>query len=112
MAAAELVMAGVGQGQTAGTKGINDYIEAPGNPQIEVFRVTSDADGDYFFSRKFIKIKAPLVQNHGATLNTGSRDQPKIVVQQGDEATSTPAKITINHTATEEVFSFIIIGDM
>ncbi len=110
MAIAELTMAGVGLVQAAGTKGINYYDECPGNPNIEYIRVTSDADGDFFYSRKFEKIKTPLVQNHGATFNTGSKDQPKIVVTQGTNGKA--AKITINHTATEEVFSFIIFGDM
>ena len=110
MAIAELTMAGTGLVQAAGTKGINYYDETPGNANIENIRVTSDASGDFFFSRKFEKIKTPLVQNHGATFNTGSIDQPKIVVTQGTNGS--PAKIEIFHTATEEVFSFIIFGDM
>ncbi len=110
MAAAELTMAGTGLVQAASTKGINYYDECPGNPNMECIRVTSDASGDYFFSRKFEKIKTPLVHNHGATFNTGSIDQPKIVVTQGTNGNA--AKITITHTTTEEVFSFIIFGDM
>lgn len=110
MAAAELTMAGTGLEQADGTKGINYYNECPGSPNIEVFRVTSDSNGDYFYSRKFSKLKVPLVHNHGATFNTGSRDQPKITVTQGTNGN--PAKITITHTATKEVFSFIIFGDM
>lgn len=110
MAAAELIMAGTGMVQDDGTKGINYYDECPGNPQKEIFRVTSDADGDYFFSRKFEKIKIPMIHNHGATFNTGSIDQPKVVVTQGTDGKA--AKITINHTATEEVFSVILYGDL
>ncbi len=110
MAATELTMAGTGIEQPDGTKGINYYNECPGDPSIEIFRVTSDASGDYFFSRKFEKIKTPLIHNHGATFNTGSIDQPKIVVTQGTDGKA--AKITIYHTATEEVFSVIIFGDM
>lgn len=112
MAAAELTMAGVGQVQAAGTKGIAAWMETPGNPQIEVFRVNSDASGDYFFSRKFIKVKSFAVQNHGLTYATGKRDAPRIVLQQGNEATTTPAKFTIYHSASEEIFSFIIVGDI
>ena len=110
MAAAELTMAGTGLQVADGTKGINGYIECPGDPSIEVFRVTSDADGDYFYSRKFEKIKTISIHNHGATFNTGSIDQPKAVVTQGTNGK--PAKITIYHTATKEVFSVIIFGDM
>ncbi len=110
MAAAELTMAGTGLVQAAGTKGINYYDETPGSPNKEVFRVTSDASLDYFFSRKFEKIKGVIVQNHGATFNTGSKDQPKITVTQGTSGSA--AKITITHTATEEVFSFVIYGDL
>ncbi len=110
MAVAELTMAGTGLVQPITTKGINGYIECPGDPSIEAFNVTSDANGDYFYSRKFEKIKTPLVCNHGATLNTGSIDQPKIVVTQGTNGKA--AKIEIFHTATKEVFSFIIFGDM
>ena len=110
MAAAELTMSATGLVQSDGTKGINYYDECPGNPQIEVIRVTSDASGDYFYSRKFEKIKVPLVQNHGATFNTGVKDPPKITVTQGTDGKA--AKITITHTTTEEVFSFIIFGDL
>ena len=110
MAAAELTMAGTGLVQADGTVGINYYDEAPGNPQKEVFRVTSDVNGDYFFSRKFEKIKTIQIHNHGATFNTGSIDQPKVVITQGTNGNA--AKITINHTATEEVFSVIIYGDL
>ncbi len=108
--AAELTMAGAGLVQPDGTVGINYYDECPGSPNIEVFRVTSDANGDFFYSRKFEKIKTPLIQQHGATFNTGSIDSPKITVAQGTDGKA--AKITINHDATEEVFSVIIFGDM
>ena len=110
MAAAELTMAGAGIVQLVTVKGINGYVECPGDPSIEAFNVTSDADGDYFFSRKFEKIKTPLVCNHGDTLNEARIDQPKIVVTQGTNGKA--AKITINHTSTKEVFSFIIFGDL
>ena len=110
MAIAELTMVGTGLVQLAGTKGINYYDECPGNPQIECIRVTSDASGDYFFSRKFDKIKTVSVQQHGATFNTGSIDSPKVVVTQGADGKA--AKITIYHDDTEEVFSFVIFGDM
>ena len=103
-------MAGAGLEQADGTVGINGYIECPGDPSIESFRVTSDASGDYFYSRKFEKIKTPLVQNHGANFNSATKDQPKIVVTQGTNGNA--AKITIYHTGTKEVFSFIIFGDM
>ena len=110
MAAAELTMAGTGLVQAAGTKGINYYDETPGSPNKEVFRVTSDASLDFFYSRKFEKIKGFIVQNHGATFNGTSRDSPKVVVTQGTNGQA--AKFTITHTATEEVFSFVIYGDL
>ena len=112
MVAAELTMVGVGQVQAVGTKGIAAYLELPGNPNVEVFRVHSDYTGDWFFSRKFIKIKTFMVQNHGANIGTGEKDPPKVVVTQGNEATNTAAKFTITHTTGDEVFSFIIFGDM
>ena len=112
MAAAELTMAGVGQVQAVGTKGIAAYLETPGNSNIEVFRVESDTTADWVFSRKFIKIKTVIIQNHGANIGTGEKDPPKIVVTQGNEASSTMARITIHHTTTAEVFSIIVFGDM
>jgi len=112
MAAEELTMAGVGEVQAVGTDGIAAYLETPGSSNVEVFRVESDESGDYFFSRKFIKIKTVLIQNHGADIGTGEKDPPKIVVTQGDEATNTMAKITIHHTDTDEVFSVILFGDI
>jgi hypothetical protein len=115
MTAAQLTFdtsgAGIGQPVVAPTKGINFYEELPGNNEIEIFRVTSDANGDWFFSRKFYYVKSVMVQNHGATFATGvARDPPKIVVTQGNA--NAPAKITINHSGTDECFSIILIGDM
>lgn len=110
--ASELTFAGVGQEQPSGTNGINGYIETS-DPNVEVFRVTTGTSGDYFYSRKFIKIKAALVQNHGAAFATGvSRDPPKLTIIQGDESTNTSARIIITHTATAECFSLILFGDM
>lgn len=114
MAAAELTFdtsgAGIGQPVVSG-KGINEYLEIPGDPTIEHFRVTSDSNGDWFYSRRFHKIRSVMVQNHGATFATGvSRDPPKITVTQGTKGN--PAKITINHTATSECFSIRLEGLM
>lgn len=103
MAAANLAMASSGQVQPVGTKGINAYLELPGTAQVEVFRVTSDASGDWFFSRKFQKIKSVMVQNHGANIGTGATDPPQLTISDN--------KITITHTASTEVFSIIIWGD-
>jgi len=108
--AAELTMAGTGLVQADGTVGINYYDECPGNPQKEILRVTSDADGDYFYSKKFENIKTIQIHNHGATFNTGSIDQPKVVLTQGTSGNA--VKVTINHTATKEVFSVVIYGDL
>ncbi len=110
MAIAELTMTSANLEVADGTKGINGYIECPGDPSVEAFRVTSDADGDYFFSKKFEKIKTVSIHNHGATFNTGSINQPKIV--DTHETNGNAATQTINHTATEEVFSVIIFGDL
>ena len=91
--------------------GIYYYTEVPGTPEIEHFRVRSSVNGDFFFSRRFSKIKAISVQNHGATFATGvSRDPPKIVITDGTSGGA--AKITINHTATAEFFSIRIIGEL
>ncbi len=99
--------------QAVGTDGINAHLELPGSSNLEVFRVTStNATSDFIFSRKFIKIKTVMIQNHGANIGTGEKDPPKIVVTQGNEASATMAKITIHHTATQEVFSLFIFGDM
>jgi len=108
--ASELTMAATGVVQTVTTNGINGYVECPGDPNIEAFNVTSSVNGDYFFSRKFEKIKTILIQNHGATLNTAGIDQPKAVVTQGTNGKA--AKITIYHDTTKEVFSVIIFGDL
>ncbi len=91
--------------------GIYYYIEVPGTPEIEVFRVRSSVNGDFFFSRRFHKIKSVQVQNHGATFATGvARDPPKIVITQGSKGNT--AKITLNHTATAEFFSIILYGEL
>ena len=115
MAAAELTFdtsgAGIGQPVVAPTKGINFYEELPGDNEVEIFRVTSDASGDWFYSRRFYYIKSVMVQNHGASFATGvSRDPPKITITQG--SANGPAKITIAHTATDECFSIRLMGDM
>ena len=115
MVAAELVMnSATGVPFPDGTKGITGYIEVTGTPEIEVIRVHADASGDYFYSRKFKKIKSFMVQNHGASMATGvSRDPPKVVVTNaGDTSSGTTAKFTITHTATDETFSFIIFGEL
>ena len=111
MAAAELTLAGVGQPQATGTKGITAYLETPGSPNVEVFRVNSEDSGDFIYSRKFIKIKTVHVQNHGATIGTGKKDPPKVVVTQGNETGTTMAKVTLYHD-NDEVYSIIIFGDM
>ena len=90
---------------------ISDFLEVDGSPNLEVVRVSSTANGDSFFSRKFHKIKAVITQNHGTTFATGvARDSPKIVVTQGSGTNN--AKITITHSAATEVFSFLIVGEL
>jgi hypothetical protein len=108
MAAARLSMASGGQVQPVGTKGINAYLELPGTVQVEVMRVTSDASGDWVFS-KFHKIKSVMIQNHGANIGTGVKDPPKVTITQGGSDTS--GKLTIAHSTATEVFSIIIWGD-
>lgn len=96
---------------TGANDGIHYYAEVPGTPEIEVYRVRSSADGDFLFSRRFSKIKAIQIQNHGASFATGvSRDPPKTVITQGTATSS--AKITINHDTTTEVFSIIVYGEL
>ena len=91
--------------------GIYYYSEVSPTLEIEHFRVKSSLNGDFFFSRRFQKIKVISIQNHGATFATGvSRDPPKVVITQGSATAN--AKITINHTATAEFFSIRIIGEM
>ncbi|KKN53834.1 hypothetical protein LCGC14_0598600 [marine sediment metagenome] len=108
---AELKLAGTGEVQPAGTDGIAGYLEVPGLPQLEVMRVESSLNGDFVFSRRFQKIKSVHAQNHGTNIGTGVRaDNPKITITQG--GTNSNAKITINHTATQEVFSLFIWGDV
>ena len=90
--------------------GIYHYTEIPPHFEIEAFRVRSSVNGDFFFSRRFSKIKTFMVQNHGATFASGVvRDPPKVVITQGTNGGA--AKITINHTATAEFFSFFIWGE-
>lgn len=96
--------------QAAGTDGINDWIEIPGNPHIEVFRVTSNESGDWVFCQRIHRIIGVAIQNHGADIGTGVRDPPAITITQGS-ATSC-GKITITHTATQEVFSIMVIGEL
>ena len=98
--------------QASGTVGINDWMEVNGSPHTEVFRVTSDADGDYFFCDKINNVKSVRIQNHGATFATGAAtDSPKVTVTQS-ASSGKSAKIAIGHTATKEVFSVKIIGDL
>uniref|UniRef100_A0A6M3K0J7 Uncharacterized protein n=1 Tax=viral metagenome TaxID=1070528 RepID=A0A6M3K0J7_9ZZZZ len=109
--AAQLTFETTYQKQPSGTKGINDWMELNCSPATEVFRVTSDADGDFFYCNKISRTKAVMVQNHGATFATGvSRDTPKITIRNG--TTTMNAKITIGHTATAECFSVIVIGEL
>ena len=115
MAAAELTFdVSLGIPQAAGTKGINEWMEVQGAPEIEVVQVFADSSGDWFYSRKFQKIKAVMVQSHGATFSAGtgtSLDPPKVVVTQGT-ATGANAKVTISKSAANESLSFIIFGEM
>lgn len=89
-----------------------DYMEGDASPNVEVARVQSTAaTGDIFFSRKFSKILGHEVQNHGATFASGVvRDPPKLVITQGSSTTN--AKVEIQHTATTEVFSLILYGEL
>lgn len=108
---AELTLAAEGTKQAGGTVGINDWMEINNKPFIEVFRVTSDANGDYFFCRKIQKVTGVLIQNHGAAYATGAAtDEPKYSVTHGTNGGT--AKITITHTATEEVFSVFVFGEV
>jgi hypothetical protein len=89
---------------------VSDYLEVHGTPVVEVARVSSTASGDYFISKKFHRIKAVLIQNHGATFDAGvSRDSPKITIVQGGATNN--AKVQITHTTTTEVFSILLIGE-
>ena len=97
--------------QPAGTDGINDWMEIAGSPHIEIFRVTSNETGDWFFCKKISRVSSMTIQNHGATIGTGARDNPKVTVTNG-AATGTAAKITIAHTGTQEVFSVMIVGEI
>ena len=89
---------------------VNDNLEIPGSPEMEVVRVTSTATGDAYQSRRFYMIKGFSVQNHGATFATGTlADPPKVVLTQGTATNS--ATLTITHTGSAEVFSLIIWGE-
>lgn len=96
--------------QPSGTDGINDWMELS-DPPTEVFRVTSNEDGDWFFCRRIVKVKNIRVQNHGTTFATGAdMAPPKITVTHS--TTGGTAKITIAHATSREEFSIIIIGDL
>ena len=86
-----------------------DRLEPTGNPEFEVVRVQSTSNGDTYISQHFYMIKSFMIQNHGATFATGIKDAPKVTLTQGT-ATS-PALLTINHSASTEIFSIIIIGE-
>lgn len=116
MAAAELTFnTSLGVPQPAGTKGINEYLEITGAPELEIFQVFSDFTGDFFFSRRFQKIKALMVQSHGATFATGgsgiSKDPPKLTVTQGTKD-GPNAKITITKSNANESFSIYVFGEL
>ncbi len=97
--------------QASGTDGINDWMEVNASPPTEVFRVTSNENGDWFFCRKIEKVKAILIQNHGTTFATGADVAPaKVTVTHA--STGGTAKITIGHSGSREVFSVIIIGEL
>ena len=97
--------------QASGTDGINDWMEVNSNPPTEVFRVTSNENGDWFFCRKIEKVKVVLIQNHGTTFATGAdMAPPKVTVNHA--STGGTAKITIGHTTSREEFSIIIIGEL
>jgi len=111
MAAEKLAHASTYYKQPVGTDGINDWMEINGSTQIEVFRVTSNESGDWIYCDKISRVSAVLIHNHGATIGTGVRDNPKVTITNG-AATGTAAKITIAHTATQEVFSVMVIGEI
>ncbi len=95
--------------QAIGTDGIQDHLEIPGSPFIEVFRVTSNESGDWLFCRKINKVMGVWVQNHGTTFATGvAVDAPKLTVD--DTTTTGGAKITITHTTARETFTIVIMG--
>ena len=96
--------------QTGTDDGIHDWMEINSSPNIEVFRVMSSASGDYFYSRKFSKVIGYEAQNHGATAATGvARDPPKISITERTDGGM--AKVTITHSATQEVFTIILYGE-
>jgi len=89
---------------------VSDYLEVHGDPNLEIVRVSSTANGDTYTSKKFHRIKNVQIQNHGATFATGAAlDPPKYVITQGSSTTN--AKVSIVHTDTTEVFSLFIIGE-
>jgi len=112
MSADKLDFASTYYKQPSGTDGINDWMEINGSPPIEVFRVTSNEDGDWLFCQKIDRIKTVLIQNHGTTFATGADvAPPKIAITQGSSTGN--AKIAITHaTAAREEFSIIIIGEL
>ena len=97
--------------QTSGTDGINDWMEVNCSPPTEVFRVTSNETGDWFFCRKIEKVKSVLIQNHGGSFATGADVAPPKVTVTHASAGGT-AKIAIGHTTSREEFSVIIIGEL
>lgn len=96
--------------QPAGTDGINDWLEINGSPHIEIFRVTSNESGDWFFCKKISRVLGMTIQNHGATIGTGVRDNPKITITNA--TTGGAAKIAIAHSTTQEVFSVMVVGEI
>jgi len=108
---AELTFAPTKVKYASGATGINDWKEINTSPMIEVFRVTSGNSGDFLFCKKIHKVAAVLIHNHGATFATGvSRDNPRVTVTSGG-ITKGSAKITIVHSATDECFSIMVIGE-
>jgi len=105
MAAEKLAFSATQVFQSTGTDGINHWTEKQlgGGLWMELFRVTSNESGDWFFCKRIGKIQAVAIQNHGATFATGvARDSPKYETRAN--------KITITHSATREVFSVLVIG--
>ena len=114
MASEKLDYAATYYKQTAGTDGIADWMEIPGSPHIEIFRVSSNESADWIICNKISRVKAVAIQNHGATFGTGKADPPKVTVTNAatGSGTTSAARITITHSATQEVFSVMIIGEI
>jgi len=110
MAPEKLDFAATHYKQTAGTDGIADWMEIPGSPAIEIFRISTNESGDWILCNKISRVKAVAIQNHGATFATGVADSPKIAITQA--AAGGAAKITITHTGTREVMSVMVIGEI